>query len=158
MAANNKSKVFEDFIVLTEDPRSVRTITDLEEKFQKELKRIELDDVMSTPNINLETLMQMIKGMRNHRIVLEQGQNTQKRFIVFDFDVKVGECLALRKNKVLGTGTYQECAAMLLQQMKREFPDKFTDTTVEMIDEMYLKQVAQVHFGNPRVYRIIICT
>lgn len=148
-----------DLITLVAEPRSAQNAADLAVKFSKELKKIELDDIVSIEDLDLEKMMQMIKSMKANRFVLQyEDVYGIQHYLVLDFEIKIQSFIAMRGHKLLGTGEYKQCATILLDQMRKEFPDKFKDVTPEMLDDSYIKNISELHFGNSRMYRIICCT
>lgn len=133
--------------------RKIREVTGLEslkKNFKKELKKIEIDD-LSSHNLSLPSLLSLIQKMRPNTIVLGNGSN----FLVVEADIMLREYIAMRADKMIGQGSMIQCQEAMVKQIQKEFGDKFDALKPEEIDDTWLKTFSNMHFGVPRMHRII---
>lgn len=134
--------------------REVTSIDSLANNFKKELKKLALDDLIG-PDVTLVSMLAYISRMRPNTIILRRNLYGSQNYFVIDADLMLRDFIAMRKNKVIATGDYKTCASGILYQLRKDFPDKFTTTKAEVIDDEWLKNVSMVHYNNDRIYKII---
>lgn len=146
---NHDESTNNDCIVI----RSAREITgifSLEKYFKKELKKLSIEDTLSE-EVSVKNILQVIKGMRNNTILLQK----ENKYMLIETDIFLGDYVALRKGKLLLTGTYIDCAKAIVKQIKKDFPDKDHNLTFADIDENWLHSFGTIHKNDKRFYRII---
>lgn len=133
--------------------RTVRACTSLNSlatNFDKELRQMDIEDLILT-DIKLVDIMRKIEKMRPNRILLVNGDN----YIVVDLDVVLHNYVAMRKGKLLGTGTFDDCAKVLLKQIQKDFSGRFEDVHPEELDDDWIQNFCRVHCPSERTYKII---
>lgn len=138
-------------LVKIKEIRSFSNVDEFAFNFKKELKKINVDAVIHEPDVNLAYLADAIRQMRPNTLVF----NNANTFVVVTTDIIVKGYIAMRKNRLLTTGTYAECALAILMQMQKEYPAQTANFEVSMIDDMFLSKFSAVHYDNTNYFKII---
>ena len=141
-------------IISIKKVRSVKSINDLPDNFKHELSQMSLED-LSEHDVTLKSMIQKIQAMAFNRIVLTNVIGGVVNYVVVDSEVRLGSFILIRGNKLIATGEYEIVQQAFLTQIKKEYPGKFDTITFSDIDEVWIKNFSQIHFNNPKLFKLI---
>lgn len=134
---------------------SINSLQSIEHHFRKELMKMDFNDIIEA-NVDIEGLVSMIKTLVPNLVVIKNEVGGVKTFIGIETEVSIGDFIAIRGSKIIGSGSLEDCRLIILDKLNAEHPGKFKRMRHDELDEIGLKNISNMYYsGNSTKFRII---